>query len=94
LNALEPLMERARHIIVADEDPKVATFIIETLRFATVARPCGIYLANIGRSSPALEAKLPTDVPILREPFTADELRASVNSTFNKQCNGGSAHRG
>lgn len=37
-----------------------------------------IYLANTGRSSPELEAQLPPDVPILREPFTADELRAAV----------------
>lgn len=37
-----------------------------------------LYLANIGRSSPELEAQLPTDVPILREPFTADQLRAAV----------------
>jgi DNA-binding NtrC family response regulator len=37
-----------------------------------------LYLANVGRSSPALEAQLPRDVPILREPFTADELRAAV----------------
>ena len=36
-------------------------------------------IANIDRSTPALEAKLPRDVPILREPFTADELRAMVN---------------
>ena len=38
-----------------------------------------LYIANIDRSTPALEAKLPRDVPILREPFTADELRAMVN---------------
>jgi two-component system, OmpR family, response regulator len=38
-----------------------------------------LYLANIGRSTPELERQLPADVPILREPFTADELRAAVN---------------
>ena len=37
-----------------------------------------IYLANIGRSTPELEAHLPPDVPILREPFSADELRSTV----------------
>jgi DNA-binding response OmpR family regulator len=37
-----------------------------------------VYLANVGRSSPELEAQLPPDVPILREPFTEDELRATV----------------
>jgi two-component system OmpR family response regulator len=38
-----------------------------------------LYIANIDRSTPAIEAKLPRDVPILREPFTADQLRAAVN---------------
>jgi two-component system response regulator GlrR len=37
-----------------------------------------VYLANIAHSSPELEAELPRDVPILREPFTAEELRAVV----------------
>jgi DNA-binding response OmpR family regulator len=37
-----------------------------------------VYLANIGRSPPEVETQLPTDVPVLREPFTADELRAVV----------------
>ena len=38
-----------------------------------------MYIANIDRSTPAIEAKLPRDVPILREPFTAEQLRAMVN---------------
>jgi DNA-binding response OmpR family regulator len=37
-----------------------------------------LYLANLGRSSPEIEAGLPPDVPILREPFTAEQLRAMV----------------
>jgi two-component system, OmpR family, response regulator len=37
-----------------------------------------IYLANRERSTPELERRLPPDVPILREPFTAEELRAVV----------------
>ncbi len=37
-----------------------------------------VYLANIGRSGPDVEERLPANVPILREPFTADELRAVV----------------
>ncbi len=37
-----------------------------------------VYLANRGRSTPELEAQLPPDVPILREPFTEHELRATV----------------
>ena len=37
-----------------------------------------LYLANQGRSWPGLERQLPEDVPVLREPFTAEELRAVV----------------
>jgi DNA-binding response OmpR family regulator len=37
-----------------------------------------VYLANQGRSWVGLERKLPSDVPVLREPFTAEELRAVV----------------
>jgi two-component system, cell cycle sensor histidine kinase and response regulator CckA len=36
------------------------------------------YIANIGRSTPEIESQLPPDVPIIREPFTAEELRATV----------------
>ncbi len=105
-----------RRILVADEDPKVVAFIIDTLRedgyavfhaydglsatelaFAidevhliiTNTRVSGtpgvdlvylvrarlpnlpiLYIANIDRSTPAIEAKLPRNVPIIREPFT------------------------
>jgi DNA-binding NtrC family response regulator len=111
-------------VIVADEDPAVVAFIIQTLReeghavfhaydglsatelaFAldkvhlviSNTRVDGLpgtelihllrtrlptlpimYIANIDRSTPAIEAKLPGDVPILREPFTADGLREVV----------------
>jgi DNA-binding response OmpR family regulator len=37
-----------------------------------------LYLANRGRSTPEIEAQLPKGVPILREPFTAKELREAV----------------
>jgi len=37
-----------------------------------------IYLANTGRSTPEAESHLPTDVPILREPFTVESLRSVV----------------
>jgi DNA-binding response OmpR family regulator len=37
-----------------------------------------LYLANTGRSKAELELQLPIDVPVLREPFTADQLRAAV----------------
>jgi two-component system, OmpR family, response regulator len=113
-----------RRILVADEDPKIVAFIIETLRedghtvfhaydglsatelafsldeihlVISNTRVQGMpgieliyqlrmrlpnlpimYIANIDRSTPAIEAKLPRDVPILREPFTAEQLRAIV----------------
>jgi two-component system OmpR family response regulator len=38
-----------------------------------------VYLANQGRSWSGLERQLPDDVPVLREPFTAEELRAVVH---------------
>jgi len=38
-----------------------------------------LYIANIDRSTPAIEAKLPRDVPVLREPFTPKDLRGHVN---------------
>jgi two-component system C4-dicarboxylate transport response regulator DctD len=42
-----------------------------------------IYLANTGRSTPEVEATLPPDVPIIREPFTAVKLRAVVDAKLN-----------
>ena len=42
-----------------------------------------LYMANIGRSTPELEAQLPADIPILREPFTARELRAAVGKLLD-----------
>jgi DNA-binding response OmpR family regulator len=115
-----------RRVIVADEDPKVVAFIIQTLRqdgYAVFHAFDGLsaielafaldevhlvitntrvdslpgielvhllrkrlpelpllYISNIDRSTPAIEAQLPADVPILREPFTADEVRAVVGS--------------
>jgi DNA-binding response OmpR family regulator len=39
-----------------------------------------LYLANRGRSTAQLERRLPEDVPILREPFSARELRAAVRA--------------
>jgi two-component system OmpR family response regulator len=118
-------LARRRRILVADEDPKVVEFIIQTLRedghavfhaydglsatelaftlgedvhlVISNTRVQGLpgieliymlrtrlpnlpimYIANIDRSTPAIEDKLPRDVPILREPFTAEQLRALV----------------
>lgn len=42
-----------------------------------------LYIANSGGSTPELEAKLPTGIPILREPFTAEQLRAAVEPLLN-----------
>jgi DNA-binding NtrC family response regulator len=123
--APDDLTSRPR-ILVADEDPKVVAFIIETLRkdglavfhaydmlsatelayaldkvhlVITNTRVSGspgtefvnllrtrlptlpiMYIANIDRSTPAIEARLPRNVPILREPFTAEQLRELVTS--------------
>jgi DNA-binding response OmpR family regulator len=118
------IFDRLR-IVVADEDPKVVAFVIDTLRadghavfhaydvlaavqLAVALEPCDLllsntrvqdvdgvdlihrlrqkkpnlpilYLANAGRSTPEVEAQLPGNVPILREPFTEQELRSAVN---------------
>jgi DNA-binding response OmpR family regulator len=47
-----------------------------------------IYLANNGRSTPEVEATLPPDVSIIREPFTAAKLRAAVNAKLNGKADG------
>jgi DNA-binding response OmpR family regulator len=43
-----------------------------------------LYLANPGRSTPEQEEQLPSDVPILREPFSAEELRAAVSPLLQR----------
>jgi DNA-binding NtrC family response regulator len=120
---------RRRRILVADEDPSVVAFVIQTLRddghmvvhaydglaaveLALALKECHlvisntrvsglpgidlidllrqrlpelpiIYIANIDRSTPAIEAQLPGDVPILREPFSAEELREMVGALLS-----------
>jgi CheY-like chemotaxis protein len=44
-----------------------------------------VYLANLGRSSPDIEAQLPADVTILREPFTVGMLRSVVAKLLQAQ---------
>ena len=44
--------------------------------------PAIVYLADRGQSQLELEGRLPDDVPILREPFTATQLRAVVASVL------------
>jgi DNA-binding NtrC family response regulator len=47
-----------------------------------------IYLANTGRSTPEVEAALPPDVAIMREPFTSEKLRNAVESMLDGKQNG------
>jgi DNA-binding response OmpR family regulator len=122
-SALDGLSRRPR-VVIADEDPSVVQFVIQTLRkdgnavfhaydalsavqLALSLDRCDLlisntrveglagvdlirqlrsrqpdlpilYMANSGRSTPELEAQLPPGVPILREPFTAEDLLAAV----------------
>src|SRR5688572_18159614 len=43
-----------------------------------------IYIANIGRSTPELESRLPPNIPIMREPFSADELKQVTNQLLGR----------
>jgi CheY-like chemotaxis protein len=122
-SALDGLSERPR-IVIADENPSVVQFVLQTLReggnavfhaydalsavqLALSLDRCDLvisntrvqgmpgvelirelrtrlpdlpilYIANIARSSPDLEARLPPGMPIIREPFTVEELRDAV----------------
>jgi two-component system OmpR family response regulator len=128
---MSPGFKVQRRIVVADEDPAVVAFVIQTLRedghavfhaydglsatelaFAidsvhlviTNTRVNGLpgvqlihtlrarlpdlpimYMANIDRSTPAIEEKLPRDVPVLREPFTAAQLREVVDGLLARE---------
>jgi hypothetical protein len=53
--------------------------LVNLLRDRLPALPI-LYIANIDRSTPGIEARLPRNVPILREPFTAEQLRTLVTS--------------
>jgi DNA-binding response OmpR family regulator len=43
-----------------------------------------VFLASRGQSGPEMQKRLPNDVLILREPFTAEELRAAVRSMLDR----------
>ena len=43
-----------------------------------------LYLANGARSTPAQERNLPADVPILREPFTSEDLLSVVRPLLRR----------
>ena len=51
--------------------------LLDELRMRLPALPV-LYLANVNWFTPEVEAHLPPGVAILREPFTAGELRAAV----------------
>lgn len=57
--------------------------LIHELRRYRHALPI-LYIANPRRSTPELEAQLPSDVWILREPFTAEQLRATVRTLLDR----------
>ena len=70
-----------RNIHLLISNTRIADFpgveLIHVLRAERPGLPV-IYLANIGRSTPEIEAQLPEGVPILREPFTRDQLLGLV----------------
>jgi DNA-binding response OmpR family regulator len=72
---------------------KVCDLVVSNTRVGGIAGPTLIaelrrylpsvpvlYLAHPDHSTPEIERQLPPDVPILREPFTANELRVVVGS--------------
>ena len=71
-----------RNIHLLISNTRIADFpgveLIHQLRAERPNLPV-IYLANIGRSTPEIESKLPKGVPILREPFSPDQLLKIVN---------------
>ena len=44
-----------------------------------------LYLAHPRHSTPEVEGELPANVPILREPFNAADLRLKVNRLLNRR---------
>ena len=80
-SAVELALElRNIHLLISNT--RIADFpgveLIHQLRAERPTLPV-VYLANIGRSTPEIEAKLPKGVPILREPFSPDQLLRAVN---------------
>lgn len=80
-----------RRIIVADEDRAVegvdGALLIQRLRKDRPEVPI-IYLANAGRSTPEVEASLPSGVLIIREPFAAAKFRAAVKAKRDGKADG------
>ena len=67
------------HLVITNTQVEGAASVdlIRDLRERLPSLPI-LYLANLGRSTPEREAQLPSDVPILREPFGVEELLAAV----------------
>lgn len=84
LSAIQLAQSFAVDLIVSDTkiEGSDGVDLINRLRFEQ-PRLAFVYLANPGRSSPELEAQLPKDVPILREPFTREKIRAVVSAMLN-----------
>lgn len=57
--------------------------LVDELRAHLPSLPI-LYLADPDQSRPDLERRLPKNVPILREPFSADELRAVVRPMLGR----------
>jgi DNA-binding response OmpR family regulator len=77
------------HLLISDTrvNGEVGIALLHRVRDRLPTLPI-LYLANIGRSSPEIERELPPNVPILREPFTAQALRAVVNGLLDGEGDG------
>jgi two-component system, response regulator FlrC len=69
------------HLVISNTrvGGKPGVDLIQELRARLPELPI-LYLANDGRSNLEVESQLPWDVPILREPFGADDLREAVRA--------------
>jgi DNA-binding response OmpR family regulator len=78
LSAIQDLALHECHLLISSTrvDGVAGIDLIDELRERRPALPL-LYLADV-ESTPELEAQLPADVPILSEPFTAEQLQAAV----------------
>jgi DNA-binding response OmpR family regulator len=77
---------KVRHLLISNTrvDGKPGIDLNKELRKGLPDLPI-LYLANGGHSTLEVESQLPWDVLILREPFTADELREAVGSLLPRR---------
>ena len=85
-SAVELAFALSRCDLIVSDTRVDGTLGIDLIRQLRARQPdvAIIYIANIGRSTPEIEKQLPADVPILREPFTAAELREAVHGLIGK----------